>query len=156
MKTLFKFNQRAKLVDNDSNCFAFGINIANIENNKFSFDIVNGKGESIQFINMNEWKIHTITSSHYFEREKISLDFSDPKDIMQKLETGGRTINYDSEDAINSIAYCLLTDVLIHFHRISCFENIDEVVRKHEQLINIGETEHARLYDHRYMDTRYF
>lgn len=152
MSKLLKFNQRAIQVDENTDNFSFGIIIENFGERSFLFDMVNDNGERIQFINLNEWRIYSISSHNYFTREVISFDYSDPTGSKQKIETGGRTINMEDNHGINGMAY-LLKELLEHFHRISCFKDIESVIEKEEELNKENKYDKARLLNHLGMST---
>jgi len=138
MKKFLKFNQRANLI--------------NEEQGSFSFEMINDKKEKIPFINLNEWRIYSISSYDYFTRKKISFDYSDPNGSRQKIETGGSTIIFENEHGINSMVW-LLKELLVHFHRISCFEDITSVKAKREKMLMVKGNWKERNYDHLFMST---
>ena len=128
MNHLFKFNQRAELVDENAANFSFGVSIKK-NKDQFSFDLINNKDESIPFISCNEWKIYAINAEPYFSRLKLRFRYSDPLGSMQTLMSSGRTIS-DNGDMARS----LLQPLLLHFHRISCFENVESVINKQSKV----------------------
>jgi hypothetical protein len=148
MKKLFKFNQRAILVADDAAIYSFGIIISQTDE-VFSFQLVNDKEEFITYINLNEWKISDILNSAYYTREKILFFYSDPNNSKEVMESGGRTINYEN---FNGILY-LLQLMLSHFHRISCFEDIESVLHKKEQLENENKPYEAKLLNHKFVSS---
>lgn len=134
MNKLFKFNQRARMVDENNHNYSFGVIIKKTDSN-FSFDLVDNKGELIELINLNEWKIYSIWTKPYFSREKIFFEYSDPTGSKHILESGGRTLpENDDVSTIDFIASELLGMLLRHFHRISCFESISWLKKKEEEL----------------------
>jgi len=147
MEKLLKFNQRAEKLDDNTDNVSFGIIIQLNDNNSYFFKMVNDKGEPIKFINFNEWKISSITSSNYFDRKKIHMMYRDPENSTETIETGGSTTHCieHMED--------LLCRVLSHFYRISFFESIPNVINKRKQFELIGDKYEAMDLNHKFMST---
>jgi hypothetical protein len=152
MNQLVKFNQRGRRVDDDAKEFAFGIIIGERNDWRYSFTIVNEKKKGVRCINMNEWKIFDIDLEAYFVREKILLSYCTPDGSLHSFETGGRTIP-DSPNLRITAIINFLEAVFRYFHKLSCFESIEEVIEKREQLEKEGKVYESKRYNHQYMST---
>jgi hypothetical protein len=143
MNMLLKFNQRAEHLDENSTNFFFGI-IVEKTNSGFSFSFVNNQGRTIEFISLNEWKIYEIRTRPYFTREKVYLKYADPQGVKRTLESGGMTLPNEVNGDLYVIANVLLCNILLKFHEISCFENIQRLKLKIDELKNEGNDEWRR------------
>jgi hypothetical protein len=152
MEKLGKFNHRAELIEGEANEFAFGIIIRSEMVRSFSFELFDEKLKNIPSINLNEWKIYSITSERYYTRDKLFIEYSDPKGSRQKLETGGRTLSIDNDNGINSMMD-FVSELFSYFFRISCFEDIKSVIAKKEKYDQKKEYYFSRDYDHLFYNT---
>jgi len=80
---LFKYNQRAQTLEDNSESFSFGIIINKIENKPYSFHLVNEKKEPIKYINLNEWKIFRIWSVYSGHSDPPFRDTDPPLSEVQ-------------------------------------------------------------------------
>ena len=153
MEKIFKFNNRAQITNED---YYFKLKIIQTKGLSFldyRFLMLNSDTHIIDYINLNEWKIKSITASRYFGRKTISISYIDPTGDNFKLNTGGRKI----DETTNSIGIIdmgeFVEEILTHFFKLSCFENVNSVIEKRNSYLENGSQFHKKNYNHTLMTT---
>jgi hypothetical protein len=157
MEKLFKFDQRARRINDGAEHYSFGI-IIKQAGNRFAFIFVDGKGGLVRFINLNEWKIDSIWMEEYYSREKMFFKYSDPTGSEYILNSSGRTMPLTNaavpsipiDYSLDFIASEFLEMLLRHFHRISCFESVLSLKKEEEELRQANRLGNPDQFNHQY------
>lgn len=119
MTEIFKLNQRAELLDEKAEDYAFIIEVEiGIRYSFHEFKIIESKfkdswGNSV--INFNEWKVSNIYTENYFSRLKIYGLCTDPKGTSYRIMTGGRTVGESPKSAFYFFNWILDTIFKLSF-----------------------------------------